>query len=118
VLLLEYRGFSLLLTGDVEGEGERGLKSYMRDNEVAQDVTVLKVAHHGSRNSTAADFLELAAPDYAIISAGRGNSYGHPHRDLLARLADIGAEVFITSDSGAITFRTDGERLRVEEYLR
>jgi competence protein ComEC len=118
VLLLEYRAFSLLLAGDVEGEGERELKSYIKDSGAARDVTVLKVAHHGSRHSTDADFLELAEPDYAVISAGYGNSYGHPHRDLLGRLADVGAEIFITYESGAVTFRTDGERMRVEEYLR
>ncbi|MDR0221624.1 MAG: DNA internalization-related competence protein ComEC/Rec2 [Lachnospiraceae bacterium] len=118
VLRLEYGGFSLLLTGDVEKTGEEELKRYMASSGLANSVTVLKVAHHGSRNSTDAEFLGLAAPDYAVISAGRGNSYGHPHRELLGRVAEAGAEVYITYESGAVIIETDGVGMRVVEWGR
>jgi competence protein ComEC len=116
VLLLEYGDFSLLLTGDVEKEGEEALKRYMAASGLADEVTVLKVAHHGSRNSTDAEFLTLAAPDYAVISAGRGNSYGHPHRELLGRMEEAGVEVYITYESGAVIIETDGAGMRVVEW--
>jgi competence protein ComEC len=118
VLLLEYGGFSLLLTGDVEKEGEAALKEYMASRGLAADVTVLKVAHHGSRNSTDADFLALADPDYAVVSAGRGNSFGHPHRELLERMGEAGAEVYITYESGAVIIATDGQGMRLKEWGR
>jgi len=118
VLLLEYGEFSLLLTGDVEGIGERQVFDYLNGKGIGRDLTVLNVAHHGSRNSTGAEFLALTKPGYAVISAGYLNSYGHPHRDLLSRLADIETEVYITYKSGAITIKTDGERMGIETFLR
>jgi competence protein ComEC len=118
VLLLEYGEFSLLLTGDVEKAGEDELKKYLTAHDFTNDVTVLKVAHHGSRNSTDAGFLALASPDYAIISAGRGNSYGHPHRELLGRVDEVGDKVYITYESGAIIMETDGAGMRVKEWAR
>lgn len=117
-LLLEYGGFSLLLTGDVEGLGERELKRYIEENGVAYDTTILKVSHHGSRNSTDEAFLNLTNPTYAVISAGRNNLYGHPHRELLERLANAGAVTYITFESGAVTVKTDGNRMKIEEFLR
>ena len=118
VLLLEYGEFSLLLTGDVEGVGERDVFNYLNGRGIGRGLTVLNVAHHGSRNSTDAEFLALTSPGYAVISAGYLNSYGHPHRDLLSRLADIDTEVYITYKSGAITIKTDGVRMKIETYLR
>jgi competence protein ComEC len=78
----------------------------------------MKVAHHGSRNSSSEEFLKLVRPEFAFISSGKKSRYGHPHVDLLERLQRIGAEVKITAESGAITIKTDGARMIVEEYIR
>ena len=53
-----------------------------------------------------------------MISCGKNNRYGHPHRELTERLRAQGTEILITYESGAVTFRTDGERMRVREFLR
>jgi competence protein ComEC len=118
VLLLEFHQFSLLLTGDIEGRAEAELVRYLREEGEGGEVTVLKVAHHGSRGASSKEFLALTSPDIAIISAARVNSYGHPHQESLARLADENTVIFATGDSGAITIETDGMKMRLDEFLR
>ena len=80
-------------------------------------VTLLKVAHHGSKNSTSDKFLTLINPQIALISAGRDNSYGHPHRETLERLQEQGSRIYQTPESGAVTFRIRRGRVQVEEFL-
>ena len=103
VLALRYGDFDMLFTGDVEGEGEKRLVDHLQGeySECAWDV--LKTAHHGSGNSTTEEFLKTAAPQYAFISAGKNNSYGHPHKETLERLKDAGAIVYSTQEEGAVT---------------
>lgn len=93
---------SMLLTGDVEGEGEEKLLEALRERSV-EETTVLKVAHHGSRNATTEEFLRQTPPRIAVISCGKNNRYGHPHRELLERLEETGALVIKTSEAGAVT---------------
>lgn len=112
----ELGNMSLLLTGDVEGAGEEALTEALREQGI-QGVTVLKCAHHGSRNSTSAAFLQQAAPAVAVVSCGRGNRYGHPHEEMLQRTEEAGAKVFRTDRCGAVTVRTDGKRMFVETFL-
>lgn len=112
VLKLSYGEFSMLFTGDLEAKGEECV------SKAAGDVDVLKVAHHGSSNSTTEEFLEGVMPEYGVISAGENNSYGHPHKELLERLEGCGAKTLITYETGAVIFRTDGEKLEVEKYLK
>ena len=73
---------------------------------------VLKVGHHGSKTSSAATFVTAVHPDYAIISAGQDNRYGHPHREVLDRFS--GTEVMGTYDQGTISITTDGTTVWVE----
>lgn len=119
--LLEDGEFTALLTGDVEDEGERGLTACLESSSV-RDLDVLKVAHHGSRYSTTDAFLQSAAPKLALISAGRDNSYGHPHRELLQRLEENGCTVVQTPQSGAVTIQVGGKaganRWRIWTYLK
>lgn len=112
----ELGNMSLLLTGDVEGAGEEALTEALREQGL-QGVTVLKCAHHGSRNSTSAAFLQQAAPAVAVVSCGRGNRYGHPHEEMLQRTEEAGAKVFRTDRCGAVTVKTDGKRMFVETFL-
>jgi competence protein ComEC len=118
VLSISYGKFDMLLTGDIEARGEKKLIEYLTRQEIKQsDYDVLQVAHHGSRNSTSEELLLIIRPELSLISCGRNNRYGHPHPELLDRLNDIGSEVAISYDSGAITIKTDGKRMLVEKYM-
>ena len=124
-LLLEYGSFSALLTGDLEEEGERDFLDYVKDHtslteggQKAFPLTVLKCGHHGSANATGEDLLLSFPPAYGIISCGKRNRYGHPAPVLLERLEAAGTRVLDTRTGGALTFRTDGRKLRIETYLK
>jgi competence protein ComEC len=107
--LVEYGGFSMLLTGDVEGEGENMLLRELIDRQV-KDITLLKVAHHGSRYSTSEELLDVLRPKLAVISCGKNNRYGHPHEDLLERFTDYGTIIYATPQTGAIWVEISGEQ--------
>ncbi len=116
VLRLVYKGFSALLTGDVEGAGELQLTRLLQENDKFQEVTVLKAAHHGSRNSTGTEFLGAARPGLAVISAGKNNKYGHPHAEMIERLKGAGCVIYETSKDGAVTVRADKSKVRVKGF--
>lgn len=103
VLALRYGDFDMLFTGDVEGEGEKRLVGHLQGEYSECVWDVLKTARHGSGNSTTEEFLKTAAPQYAFISAGENNSYGHPHKETLERLKDAGAIIYSTQEEGAVT---------------
>lgn len=102
VLLLKKDNFSMLFMGDSQGEGEQEVMSLLENRKMGQ-VTVLKVAHHGSKNSTPKEFLSLTTPALGIISCGKNNHYGHPHTETLERLDEAGVRVVTTKDKGAVT---------------
>jgi competence protein ComEC len=112
VLRLDWRGFAMLLAGDIGAGGEAGLA----DRGAPLRAHVLKVAHHGSRSSTSAGFLEAVRPRVALVSAGRRNPFGHPSPAVLARLAGAGARVYRTDRDGAIVLETDGATLHVTRW--
>ena len=95
VLFVSYKDFSMLLTGDISEKEEKVI------NELPC-VDILKVAHHGSKNSSSEDFLNSVMPKIAIISYGEDNSYGHPNIETLWRLEEIGCDVLTTAESGAV----------------
>jgi competence protein ComEC len=109
VLRVTYRHVEFLLTGDAGAEFERHRHS---DDELTP-LRILKVAHHGSRSSTSADFLEQYQPQVALISVGRANLFGHPAPDVLARLRGGGAEIFRTDQDAAIIVETNGRVVNV-----
>lgn len=115
VLYVEYGEFKMLLTGDVTGQPEREL---LTELEKREPLTVLKVAHHGSKYSTPRELLELTDPVYAVISAGKDNRYGHPHGELMERLKGQGCHIYQTMESGAVTLKVWNGKIRVEEFLR
>ncbi len=102
---------TLLLTGDLDGRGERLLVA--RGLEPA---AVLKVAHHGSRGSSGAGFLRAVGARAALISAGPRNAWGHPHPETLERLRRSGAAVVSTSRGGAVRARLEAGRARLERW--
>ena len=92
--------FDLMLTGDAEAAALNELLDFYSTENL--DVDVLKVGHHGSRTSTTPDFLNKITPEYAIISCGEGNSYKHPHQNVLDYLLDANVQVRRTDMHGSI----------------
>lgn len=117
VLYMEYQDFSMLLTGDLEGGGEKSVAALLRSNAIT-GISVLKVAHHGSKNSTKEEFLRQCSPAVAVISCGEHNTYGHPHKETLERLNDMGTAVYRTDCSGAVQITVSGSHMKVTEYRR
>lgn len=105
----------ILLTGDLPTEDEETLLSFggsTADKKNAEEngalhAQVLKIAHHGSKNATSETLLSYVQPQIALISCGEGNSYGHPHAELLRRLNDAGCRIFVTAETGEITLTFD-----------
>ncbi len=111
----------VLFTGDIEGEGENEFFQELKERNEEYDV--LKVAHHGSKNSTKEEILESINPKAAVISCGKENVYGHPHKELLERLKLYTEKMFFTMEEGEIilTERKNGfyieSRLGRKRYL-
>jgi competence protein ComEC len=115
VLSLHFRNRSLLLPGDAEKESERAILAENSSEVLRADV--LKVGHHGSKNSTTAELLAKVQPQVGIISAGEGNLYGHPSPELLERLANAGVRILRTDRDGAVRVLTDGVRLEISCFV-
>ncbi|MBI5913026.1 MBL fold metallo-hydrolase [Candidatus Azambacteria bacterium] len=98
---------SFLFMGDAGMQEEAAL---VRSGEDI-DIDVLKVSHHGSKTSTSQLFLEKTTPEFAVVSVGAKNKYGHPHQDTLARLT--GVPLYRTDTQGRIAVYTNGERISV-----
>ena len=113
VLDVSFGAFDMLLTGDVEGAGEKALIESGR----LREYDVLKAAHHGSKNSGSEEFLRTVRPRIALISAGVDNRYGHPHKETTERLTEAGCRIYSTQECGAVTVWTDGEKMRVGSYI-
>ena len=107
VLRVDYGDTSFLFTGDCEREGEQALL----EDGCALSVDVLKVGHHGSGNSTSYPFLREVMPQYAVISVGSDNDYGHPAESTLSRLQDAGVDVWRTDLQGTILAVSDGKTI-------
>ncbi len=113
VLRLTFGKHRFLLPGDIEAGAEAALLAAGLDPAAE----VLKVAHHGSRTSSTAPFLDRVGAQIAIVSAGSPSPFGHPHPEVLDRLHQRGVRVYRTSTCGAITLTTDGEDLTVETMV-
>jgi competence protein ComEC len=107
VLRLQFGQSSALLEGDAEAPSERAMMARAATADVPAQLgpdTLLKVGHHGSRTSTTVDFLALVAPQDAVISVGRQNTFGHPRPEIVQRLAAAHAHLFRTDQFGLTTF--------------
>ena len=107
VVRIDYGRTSFLFTGDAEWVAEHD----MVDSGYNLSATLLKVGHHGSDSSSAYVFLREVMPQYAVISVGAENGYGHPTDDVLSRLRDVGATVYRTDLHGDIVCYSDGRSL-------
>lgn len=116
VLLLRFGERKILLTGDIESDGEAALlKALAAEQDLRADV--VKVAHHGSKTSSTETFVSATHPGFAVISVGQTSIFGHPHRDVVERWRTSGAEVLTTGKSGTITFTTNGRDLNFQTYV-
>ena len=109
-IMLTYNERHFLFMGDAEKESEAEILA--SGQKISADV--LKVGHHGSNSSSTTAFIKAVSPKYAIISSGKGNSYGHPAALTLATLSSFGAEVHRTDEEGTIIVTSDGENITLE----
>ena len=107
ILRMIFGNKTYLFTGDTTEEVE---ETILNSNI---NIDVLKVAHHGSKYSSSEEFLNIATPEYAIISAGEGNSYGHPEPETLTRLKKHTNNIYITKDLGTILLTSDGKTITI-----
>lgn len=98
---------SFVFTGDADFNCEAD----MVNSGLDLSCDVLSVGHHGSATSTSWDFLQAAVPEFAVISCGAGNMYGHPHEETMEKLSDMGIQVYRTDEQGTIVVSSDGNSL-------
>lgn len=110
--LLTFGESTVLLTGDVGEVVEPQIAA-----QIENPITILKVGHHGSRNSSSMEFLNKTKPQYSVISAGRDNTYGHPHPETLDRLKIASTTVFSTKEDATIVASSDGTNAEVRELF-
>lgn len=106
---LTWKGSSILLTGDVEKTSEME----MINSDYDLDIDLLLVPHHGSNSSTTDEFLDKTTPSYAVISSGKDNSYGHPHKEVVSRLNERGIKTYNTAEDGTVIATLDGEKIDI-----
>lgn len=112
--VLECGEFTALFTGDLEGAGEERFLENFRvwmKQRGRSGITLLKAAHHGSKNASSEDFVREVKPRIAVISCGEDNSYGHPAPETLERLSRAGARIFRTDRDGAVSIEVKGSRV-------
>jgi len=111
VVRLQYGARTILLPGDAEKQVEYAMLAENAPGFLHADV--LKVGHHGSKNSSMPEFLDAVEPRISVISAGEENPYGHPSPELLERLEERGSRVLRTDRDGAVQILTDGNEVQV-----
>ena len=102
VFKLKYKKYSILFTGDIEEIAEKAILE--RYKNMLQS-TILKVAHHGSKTSTTAEFLKAVKPRYALIGVGKNNKFGHPSENTIKKLKEMKVKIFRTDELGEITIK-------------
>ena len=111
VIRVQYGDTAVLLTGDAGEEAERRMLDTFPRSMLRADV--LKLGHHGSRYSTGYSFFLAVSPDYAAVSCGKDNEYGHPHADTLSLLYVTHTALYRTDEDGTVTFRLNGADVSV-----
>jgi len=111
-LEVRYGDVAIVLLGDVGAATERAILAQLTPARLR----ILKVAHHGSRTSTSQQLVDAWRPQIAVISCGRGNTFGHPAPEVLRRLESIGAAIYRTDRDGQVTIDTDGVNVRVRTF--
>ena len=112
---LDYNNHSCLFTGDI---GSRMMNRMIHDTYDIEnmDVDILKIPHHGSKNSNVKEFFDIVSPQYAVVSYGKNNNYGHPNADTINAIVETGAKVLKTGESGQIDIYLDKENIYYKTY--
>lgn len=111
VFRLDFGSTSFLFTGDAEALAETDILNNFSKSDIKSDV--LKIAHHGSSTSSTYRWLETVNPQFAVISCGKDNEYGHPHFDTVNNLNKLGITYFRTDTDGNIILKSDGETVNI-----
>ncbi|MBE6049731.1 MAG: MBL fold metallo-hydrolase [Clostridium sp.] len=111
IMKLTYGNSTFMFTGDAEVLSEKEVLNKFKASDLKSDV--LKVGHHGSTTSTSDEFLKAVNPKFAIISLGKDNSYGHPHKEIVNKLDSNKIKTYRTDISGQITIITDGQNINI-----
>lgn len=109
VMILRHGGVSYYFTGDIEENFEKQMACFLKPN----DVSILKVPHHGSKTSSTQELLSKVMPDIGIISCGRNNIYRHPHEEVVLRYEQNNIPLAMTKNSGAIMTYSNGEKVKI-----
>ena len=113
VSILSTEEFDILLTGDIEKEGELLIAEAMSDN-----IDIIKVPHHGSDTSSTKELLESIRPDIGIISVGRNNMYGHPDSEIIERYNKFATKLYRTDYNGRVLLKLDKENYEIDTFLQ
>lgn len=120
-MVLEYEAenmgsdtFYALFGGDISTEVEQ----LLLEKKSLHDITLYKAAHHGSRYSNGEMLLQQILPEYAVVSCGADNRYGHPSKDAVARMKQVGAVLYYTMDGGQITISVKKEEIIIDSYKK
>ena len=117
VFMIYYNGWKILVTGDLDQEGEEQmLKVYAGTETLKADI--LKIGHHGSKSSTCDAFLEEVSPAVAVIQVGESNLYGHPHRKVVEKCQENGIMVVRTDENGAIGFSLEKGKIKIDRMIK
>ncbi len=114
VTKIEYKNNSFIITGDAERESE----IEMLNGNYNLKANVLKVGHHGSSTSSIDEFIDAVDPEYFIISLGKDNTYGHPHKEVINKFKKTGSEILRTDELGNIVFVSNGDEISQENLNR
>ena len=82
------------------------------------DCDVYKASHHGSKSANSYKFLKYITPEYTVISCGAGNSYGHPHEEVVSSLEKVDSEIYRTDEDGDVTFYINDKKLFIETEIK
>jgi competence protein ComEC len=113
---LDYNNHSALFTGDI---GLKTMNRMLKDNFAIKnmDVDILKVPHHGSKNSNFKEFFDLVSPKYSVFSYGKNNNYGHPNQETVDSLLDTGSKILKTGESGQIDIYLDKNEIEYFTFI-
>ncbi len=104
VALLRLDDFTALFTGDISPKDSNGIAEMLTQKKIDR-VEYIKIPHHGSKNGVSRKLLEATSPEVAVISAGKNNRYGHPHKEVLDMLNDLNIKTRVTKDEGDVVYK-------------
>lgn len=113
VIGLEYKNFHALFSGDVDSTGE---EETLKNLPLNYKCDVFLATHHGSKYSNTQIFLDGIRPACTVISCGKNNSYGHPHKEALERIESVNSKIYKTMDCGAVMVESDGTKFKISTY--